>query len=85
MPPLRKVADVSIGGRSLALGKNGNYALVDESATDAWGRQIGVLLKPDEFCSPEAIQAILDVLGESIEKVRAMELERERRIGRGAE
>lgn len=79
--PLRKIAEVILSGRTLAVGKNGRYVLVDESERDAWGNPVGRVVE----LTAEDAQPLLDVLGETIEKVQAMKLERDRRMGGGAE
>lgn len=82
---LRKVADLDLGGRKLALGRNGNYALVDESARDAWGNPTGRMVPVTEMANADSVQALLDALGVAIELLQAAKLERERRMGGGAE
>lgn len=79
--PLRKIAEIELDGRVYALGKNGSYCLVDESSKDAWGRPIGV----EVFDIKNLSSALLDALGEAIEKIRSMEMERERRMGKGSD
>lgn len=85
MSKLRKVAEVNLDGKTYALGKNGNYALVDETATDAWGNPVGELVPLDSFSTAMGVQALLDALGSTIEALQSMKLERERRMGGGAE
>lgn len=80
-PPLRKIAEVVLAGRTLAVGKNGRYVLVDETERDAWGNPVGRVIE----LTVDDAQPLLDVLGEYIEKVQAMKLERDRRMGGGAE
>ncbi len=81
MSQLRKIAVVELSGNKYAVGKNGHYCLVDETATDAWGNQIGRVIDIKAYCTdPNFAQALIDALGESIEKIQGMKLERERRI-----
>lgn len=85
--PLRKVADIQLFGTIFAIGKNGHYYLVDESSVDAWGKSIGKIVEPQHLAAgPDLVcLALLDALGEAVEKIKAMEMGRERRMGAATE
>lgn len=80
MPQLTEIAEVEIGGRKLKLGKNGKVCLVEEK-TDAWGNTYGVEIDLSTFVfgdslgdwsieSKGRVQAILDLLGDALSRLR---------------
>lgn len=88
--PLRKVSDIQLLGKVYAIGKNGHYYLVDESSLDAWGKNIGQIIEPHMVGGPDVpiaavCSALLDALGEAVEKIKSLEMGRERRMGAATE
>lgn len=90
---LSEIAEVEIQARKLKLGKNGRVCLVEERV-DAWGNTYGVELSLETFVlgdeitdkwstgACERVQAILDLLGDALSRLRQ---QREFRIGQGRE
>lgn len=81
---LRKVAEVEILGERYDVARNGRYRLVCEIGKDDYGQPINQALLGGDFSGAGEMwnfcEALIDCLGEALEKLQGHEAARERRL-----
>lgn len=82
---LRKVAEIELAGVRYDVAKNGHYRLVHEVSRDDYGNPVYRALVGGSFSDVGKMwkftEALIDCLGEALEKLKAFEDARKRNMG----